>query len=233
MFWIKFILVALSLGLLFVARVICKSIDRITWKSNVPFALSTVLGIAFCILMAETHWNIMIIPKVIVFISVCLYVLFKEELETCGPFWMGILIAFIAWIITGYFYIGKLEKTNDPDVAITTCNVLCAKDGTMTSGSFSGTIIYVHGSSSEKSVYKYYYQQEDGGIKLGSISVDDTTLYFLEDGEEPRIETISTTWYYMNYNNNPATRCLETTNITYKLYIPEGSITNVYEFDTE
>lgn len=233
MFWIKLILFALSLGTFFVARMLYEAEDDFSLKSNIVASVAAILGIVFCILMAATHWNVMIIPKVILFISACLYVLFKEEFEACIPFWIGFTVTVIAWIITGVIYIGHLEKTNDPDIAITTCDVLCAKDGSMTSGSFAGNIIYVHGSSSEKSVYKYYYQQEDGGIKLGSISADNTTIYFLEDGEVPHLETIATTWYYINYNNNPATRCLERTNITYKLYVPEGSITNVYEFDAE
>lgn len=91
----------------------------------------------------------------------------------------------------------------------------------------------MHGSSSEKSVYKYYYQQEDGGIKLDSVSADDTTIYILKDGEQPHIETVVTTSYYLNYNNNPATRCMESAEVSYKLYVPEGAITNVYEFDAE
>jgi hypothetical protein len=92
---------------------------------------------------------------------------------------------------------------------------------------------YVQGSLSEKSVYKYYYQLEDNGIKQGTIPAESTTIYFVKSGEDAYLETIVTTEYYLNKNYTPATRCMENSETTYKLYVPEGSITNVYEFNAE
>ena len=74
---------------------------------------------------------------------------------------------------------------------------------------------------------------EDGGIKQGTIPVDSTTIYFTKPGEEAYLETIITTEYMINNNNTPATRFGESSKTTYKLYVPEGSVTNVYEFDAE
>lgn len=233
MFWIKLVFLLLTLGSLLVSRIFYEDNGRVTLKSNIFTVIAVIFGITFCIMVANTHWNVMLIPKILFFIAACVYVVFKEWDEECVESYIAIFIAVVAFIITGIIYIGHMEKTNDPDVSTTSCDILCAKDGSIVTGSFSGSIIYVHGSSSEKSVYKYYYQQEDGGIKLGSISADDTTIYILEDGKQPHIETVVTTWYYLNYNNNPATRCMESSDISYKLYVPEGSITNVYEFDAE
>lgn len=234
MFWTKWIAFVLSLIMLFVARKIYEEhYNKPTMLSNVIAVIAAVLGIVFCVLMAVMHWNVMIIPKIALYISICLYVLFKEEFEICGQFLIGFIITAVIWVGAGIVYIGHLEQPNAPDVSTTRCNMLCAKDGTMTSGNMSGFLIYVQASSTEKSVYKYYYQLEDGGIKLGEVSAKDATIYFLRDGEAPYIETVVTTTYFMNNNNNPATRCLENSSVTYKLYVPEGSITNVYEFDAE
>lgn len=97
----------------------------------------------------------------------------------------------------------------------------------------SGSIWYVQGSASEKSVCRYLYELKDGGIKQGSILADSTTIYFIKDGEKPYLETIFTTTYDINENNEPATRCHKKSETTYRLYVLEGSILNVYEFDVE
>ena len=151
----------------------------------------------------------------------------------CDPFWLGILVTVISFVITGVMYLNNTEECEVPDVSITTCTVICAKDNFSLTGSMSGGILYVHGSVSGESVYIYYYQTEDGGIKQGTIPVDSTTIYFTKPGEEAYLETIITTEYMINNNNTPATRFGESSKTTYKLYVPEGSVTNVYEFDAE
>lgn len=159
----------------------------------------------------------------------CLEILFEEWVDFCVPFWIGIVVTVIAYIVAGIMYLGNLEKCEVPDVSTTSSTIICAKDNF----SITGSILYVHGSVSEESVYKYYYQLEDGGIKQGTIPADSTTIYFVKAGEEAYLETIVTTEYWMNDNNTPATRCLGTSKTTYKLYIPEGSVTNMYEFNAE
>ena len=148
-------------------------------------------------------------------------------------FWIGIVVTVIAFIVIGIMYLNNLEECEVPDVSTKISTVICAKDNSSIAGSISGSILYVHGSVSEESVYKYYYQLEDGGIKQGTIPADSTTIYFVETGEEAFLETVITTEYWINNNNSPATRCLETSETTYKLYVPEGSVINAYEFDAE
>lgn len=229
----KIIICILTFIALFVARMIYENNYGSTWINNIVASIAGVLGITFCVLLITTNWNLFTIPKILLFISVCLYILFKEELEDCVPFWIGIVITVIAFIVTGIMYLNNFEKCEVPDVSTTSSTVICAKDNSSVTGSISGSILYVHGSVSKKSVYKYYYQLEDGGIKQGTIPADSTTIYFVKAGEEAYLETVVTTEYWMNNNNTPATRCLETSETTYKLYVPEGSVTNVYEFNAE
>lgn len=218
---------------LFVARVIYELDYKPTRTSNIVAGIAGILGITFCVLLITTNWNVFTVPKILLFISVCLYILFKQEFELCVPFWIGIIVTGIVFIIAGGMYFNNFKKCEVPDVSTTTCAIMCAKDNSSISGSMSGSILYVQGSVSGESVYKYYYQLEDGGIKQGTIPADSTTIYFIKPGEEAYLEIIVTTEYYLDYNNTPVTRCFFSPETTYKLYVPEGSVTNVYEFDAE
>lgn len=229
----KIIICILTLIAFAGARGIYENNFHTTRASNIVAGIAGVLGITFCVLLITTNWNLFTIPKILLFISVCLYVLFCDEWDACVPFWIGIVITVIAFIVAGVMYLNNIEKCEVPDVSTTTCTVMCAKDNSSVTGNISGGIFCVQGSVSEKSVYKYYYQLEDGGIKQGTIPAESTTIYFVKSGEDAYLETIVTTEYYLNNNNTPATRWNENSKTTYKLYVPEGSITNVYEFNAE
>lgn len=218
---------------LIVARIKYGDYDRPTLASNIAVIIAGILGITFIVLLFITNLNLFIIPKILLFISFGLYILFKEEYELCVLFWIGFFITVIAFIIVVIIFFNNYEECENPDVSITSTSIICAKDNSSTSGKFSGGILYVQGSVSEESVYKYYYLLEDGGIKQGTIPADDTTIYFVESEEEAHLETIVSTEYWLNNNDNPPTRCFESSEETYKLYVPEGSVTNVYEFDAE
>lgn len=233
----KIIICILTFIAFFVARMGYKGKYKRTLVSNIVGGIAGILGITFCVLfcvlLISTNWNLFTIPKMLLFVSVCLYIVFKEKWVDCDPFWIGIVITIISFVVTGIMYLNNIEKCQVPDVSITNRTVICAKDTSSFAGSMFGGILYVHGSVSEESVYKYYYQTEDGGIKQGTIPVDSTTIYFVKPGEEAYLETTTTTEYFMNNNNTPATRLNMSKTKTYKLYVPEGSVTNVYEFDAE
>lgn len=223
----KIIICILTFITFFVARMIYEY-DSTRLSPIVAGIAGIVLGITFCVFLITTNWNLFTIPKILLFISVCLYILFKEEKEPCFHFWLGIVITIITFIVTGIMYLNNFEKCKVFDVSTTSSIVICVKDNSSITG-----IFHVFGSVSEESVYKYYYQLEDGGIKQGTIPAESTTIYFVKSGEDAYLETIVTTEYSLNKNNTPATRCFETSKTTYKLYVPEGSITNMYEFNAE
>lgn len=146
---------------------------------------------------------------------------------------VGLVVAGIALMISGIMYENNIEECEVPEVSITRTRVICAKDNSLITGEISGGILHVQGSVSEKSVYQYYYQLEDGGIKQGKIPVDTTTIYFVKSGEEAYLETIVTTEYSLDNNNTPATRLRERSETTYKLYVPENSIINTFELNAK
>lgn len=190
-----------------------------------------ILGIISLIIIKR---NLFTIPKILLFISISLL----AWSITKADFWslsygIGIIITVIAYIIAAVLYLGNIRKSETTDITVTKTSILCAKDNSVISGGMSGGIFYVQASVSEKSEYHYYYQQEDGGIKLGTIPADDTTIYYVGEDEGTYLETTVETTYTLNYNNNPATILDETSETTYKLYVPEGSVTSVYEFDAE
>lgn len=221
----KIIICILTLGTLIAARLEYEENYEPSVASNILAIIAGILATAFCTLLITANWNLFTIPKILLLATACLYILFKEDNFICIPFWIGVVVTIIAYIICGYLYLGNVDKCETPDVKTTNCTVICANDGS----TVSGGVFYVH----ENSVYKYYYELEDGGIKLATIPADCTTLYFIESGEQAYLETIVTTTYYLNNNEAPATRWFEHSQTYYKLYVPKGSITNVYEFDAE
>lgn len=232
MFIVKSIFCILTFVAIFCARP--APLEHINRKSKIiRVILSAIPGIIFCILIIVTRWNLFAIPKILLFISCCLWLIFVEDNKICIPFWISIVITIIAYIIAGALYFKNIKEDETPDIAVTNIPILCAKDNSDISGGMSRGIFYVQASVSEKSEYHYYYQLEDGGIKLGTIPADATTIYYVGEGEDAYLETTVETTYTWNYNNNPATIWDENAETTYKLYVPEGSVTSVYEFDAE
>lgn len=193
--------------------------------------VSLILGIVFCVLLNKT---LFIIPKILLFITLILVALFDEDTyDLSKPTKIGLSVTIIAYIVAGILWINNFENCEVPEVTITQEKIICAKDNSEITGSITGSIIYIDGSISEESVYKYYYTLDDGGIKQGTIPANATTIYLIEPGEDAYLETIVTTTYLLNNNNNPATRCVEESTTTYNLHIPRGSITNLFELDAD
>ena len=191
-----------------------------------------ILGVIALIIVKR---NVFTIPKILLFISISLI---AWSTTNDDSFWgcsctIGIIITIIAYIIAGVLYFNNIREDETPEITVINTSILCAKDNSVISGGMSGGIFYVRASVSEKSEYHYYYQQEDGGIKLGTIPAEDTTIYYVEEEEDSYLETTVETTYIWNYNDNPATIFDEISETTYKLYVPEGSVTSVYEFDAE
>ena len=240
------VFIALSFVASIVVRFTCPvddyydSFDRIThwtkWNlvSKIISIVSVGLFITSCILCIITFWNPFTLPIIAFFVSWYLYIWFKEWDETCVLFWIVLLISVISFCVILVMYLSNIKEAEEKEVTVASQNIVCVKDGDSVEGGVSGGIFFVYGQVSGKSVYKYYYQIEDGGFRQGSIPADSTTIYYLEDGENPHLDTIVTKTVLINYNNNPPTDAgTKDSKTTYKIYVPKGSVTNVYEFDAE
>lgn len=67
--------------------------------------LDIVLGI---VLITQNH-NLLTIPNVMLFLSICVYILLKQESKLCKPFLISIGITVIAYIIAGIMIYQRLN----------------------------------------------------------------------------------------------------------------------------
>lgn len=80
-------------------------------------------------------------------------------------------------------------------------------------------IYLLEGKENQKTVYRYYFKQSDGGIKQITKKADDCIIY--ETNKEPYIETVKV--YYEDWNFKEP-RLTDFSVTFYKIYIPDGSI---------
>lgn len=214
-------------------------------RKDVTFwgTITILVSIAFCVLIVTTHWNYFAIPKILLFLTVLSGIAFHDEFGYLytdlqqGLFYIGTVATILGYIIAGVMWLNNwannFEYLDTPEVTTTSQEIMCARDSFAVNGNTNGGIFYVSGSVSEKPVYRYYYQLDDGGIKLGTVDANSTTIYFIGDDETPRLGTVVSTYYKINHNKEPAVKEETRTETRYELYVPEGSVISIYEFDAE
>lgn len=93
----------------------------------------------------------------------------------------------------------------------------------------------IDGELKQTDIYKFYYvaNTSTGEIRLMTLNADDTPLFIVKNGEEPYLLEKINTPYSLNYNVEPPSVCnVGQSYTTYELHIPENSIVDVFEFDT-
>ena len=203
-------------------------------------SLSVFFAIAFIVVLCISNWNYYAIAKIIALILLCVSIItwgftYEPVLQVLAIV-LVIPLLFLGSFIFKSFQLGEnIKEVEEPKISISSQELLCANDGTITTGNLSGgggfLVFSVIGSSEEESVYKYYYLLPDGGAKLGQVKADDTTIYYIDSDEKPHLDKITTTYYSLDYNESPPKECRHKSTVTYKLYVPKGSVGNVYEFD--
>lgn len=122
------------------------------------------------------------------------------------------------------------KEVKEPTILTSKTELICVSDTNKIEGNISGRGRHVYGSLTAGNSYQYYYQNEDGGIIQGSVPVNSTTIYYLKSNEDKAyLETITKTRYFAYFFGLDVETRKE---ITYKLYVPEGSISG-YELDAE
>lgn len=229
LFWILVLFVACILN-----YCLKKENNRMTIVFSTLFLLALIGLYGFVVITCI--WNVYSIPKILLLLTVGLLFTFADYDNIVGstPVILIIGATVISYMIAGIMYSLNIDTSPEPHVEISTYNLVSATDDTSLTGSVSGSLFFQNGYLDEEPIYRYYYQTEDGNIEQGKISIDDTDIYPIGDGETPRLEEITTTEYSsINYNNNPPTHKTKSTTTTYKLYVPEDSIPNLYEFDAK
>ena len=215
----------------YIANTVWRNARSSELKRKAILIIAIILVIITCALIISISWNEFTAFYVLGFLILCAAVAFRVTKFKLTFDMIG--VAFIIAAIIGILVDTRnFEEEKSQEVKVTTLNLVAAKDNYRINGNMQRSIFYVTGSISEKAEYTFYYQLEGGGIKQGRINADSTTIYYVEDCEEPHLEIIETTPYKaVYYKGEHYSRLNGVTSITYKLYVPEGSVQNVYEFD--
>ena len=178
------------------------------------------LCIISCILIIVTNHDSFAVPKILFFISCCIYILDKEVGIPCISFQGGLILTIIIALI-----IFTSNFSNTQETTTTTYNLMNVKTSNYNVGNLHGIFGFIKGSVSTESVYKYYYHTEDGGIKQGFVPVDSTTIFIVKPDVSIYLEKIELNYYLENDSFiNYKIRYLDHSDITYRLYIPEDYI---------
>lgn len=169
--------------------------------------------------------------------------------------WFILLIPASMYIAAKAYYSGSKYKVNRGKKLGKVCNILLIISCVILFVAFEGITVNPHGTTektttridivntnisetgtlvwsvtmenSTDSVYKYYYQQKDGRIRLETIPADDTTVYYLPEGEKQGfVNKIKLTQYEYNNNSYPAVKTdkIYSQSEKYEIWIPKGSI---------
>lgn len=187
-------------------------------KTSLPFyVISVISGSIFCIMLCIPFTEYSIIC-ILIYILACII--------------FGILgVVIIDFIIDDYgicpcifviFVIILFSHHNNSkteECITTTYEIVCVNDSFSTVGSGSAFVMHIY----EEAMYKYYYKlgTENEGIKLGSVPAEETTIYYTKDSEIPHIDIIEMVCDGIVIESE------------YKLYVPEGSISNEYILDAQ
>lgn len=101
-------------------------------------------------------------------------------------------------------------------------------------GRAGSIIFFTTFAISEDGVYKYYWQDENGGIRRDSVDSDCTTIYYTKSGEQPHLDKITHVIHTFGTRNKRQYENIGYDNdVWYELYIPEGSIADSYSLDLQ
>ncbi len=108
-------------------------------------------------------------------------------------------------------------------------------DDSQISGKSSRGLFYVRVSVDTDEVYSFYYQVNDDGFKRGKVDAD-TTIIYEKDDCTPHI--VEYTTYTKNKMNNILRAILafgygESSQKTYEIYTPKGTILRTFNLDSQ
>ena len=146
---------------------------------------------------------------------------------------MVICIALGAVGILGLFGIDCLSYTEVSQTG--NWDLVSITDNSQISGKGSGGLFYVRVSVDTDEIYSFYYQVNDDGFRRGKVDAD-TTIIYEKDDCTPHI--VQYTTYTKNKMNNILRAILafgygESSQETYEIYTPKGTILRTFNLDSQ
>ncbi len=206
--------------------------DYLGERSKLAIALNIIgilLVFAFGAVQITTHWTVFAIPKIVLLLAICIMgeASFFEYWDNCID--ICIVVIIVSYIIGGICYERNIQECKNPDISIEKVELVNATDNLSVKGSFS----ILGGDVHDEFVYVYYTKDEKGDFFPDTIPAKDTKISYISEGEQPYLEIKTETYYSLNTNDTPATKCWEHDEISYVLYVPEGSIQEILKFDAQ
>ena len=233
---LKIILCILAVVAFFMAGyyVDCNPFDHQVKLSKLTIALNIIgilLVFAFGAVQIITHWTVFAIPKIVLLLAICVIVeTFFFEFECSWEIVDFIcIIVIFSYFIGGICYERNIQECKNPDISIEKVELVNATDNLSVKGSFS----ILGGDVHDEFVYVYYTKDEKGDFFPDTIPAKDTKISYISEGEQPYLEIKTETYYSLNTNHTPATKCQEYSKTSYVLYVPEGSIQKIFKFDAQ
>ncbi len=202
-------------------------------RSKLNIALNIIgilLVFAFGVVQVTTHWTVFAIPKILLLIAICIIVkVLSSDDGDENVLLTFVVVVIVSYIIGGICYWRNIQEYENTDISVEKVELVNAKDNLSVKGSFYILDGEVHGEF----VYAYYTKNEKGNFVLNTIPAENTEISYLSEGEQPYLEITTKTYYSLNTNHTPATKCEEYKETSYVLYVPEGSIQEIFEFDAQ
>lgn len=126
------------------------------------------------------------------------------------------------------------RQTKEETLQVTESKTLIAvNDSLQKEGKAGSVIFFTVFAISEKDIYRYYWQDEGGGIRSGSVESKDTVIYYTKEGEAPHLDKMEYAVRTTGVRNNKQREKTIYIDAGFELHIPEGSITEAYSLDLQ
>ncbi len=199
-------------------------------KLNIPLNIIGILLVfGFGAVQIITHWTVFAISKILLLLAICIFAeLFWDRRYFFYLIYIVIILV-VSFIIGGTFYERNFQECKNPDISVEKVELVNLTDNLSAKGSFFILVGVVH----DEFVYAYYTKDEKGDFVLDTIPAKDTKISYISEEEQPYLKIKTETYYSLNTNDNPATKCREHDEISYVLYVPKGSIHEILKFDAQ
>jgi len=163
------------------------------------------------------------------------FLFFVFEWDEIGQYSIKLAICAVIGLV-GLFGLVGIDSLEYKEVAQTDeLELVSLTDNSEISGSASGGLFYVHASIDTDEVYSFYYEVDNGGIKRGKVSADDTIIY---EKENCTPHVVEYTTYTKNKMNNTLRVILafgygKSSHKTYEIYTTPGTVLRTFALDTQ
>ena len=173
----------------------------------------------------------------LIMLIITIFVMFSSyrDWDDVGSYAIRMII-FIVIGLVGFFGLSGIGTLSYEEVTQTgDWELVSLTDNSEISGSGSGSLYYVHVSIDTNDVYSFYYEVNNGGVKRGKVDADYTTIYEKDDCTPHVVEH---TTYTKNKMNKVLRAILafgygESSQKTYEIYTPTGTILRTFSLDAQ